>query len=92
MIKAGVTIEALEAGKHVLVEKPMALNGQEGEKMVKVAREKKRILMVGMNYRYFPEIQVLKRFIEQGELGDIYQTSIFPQPFWDKGGSDDQSP
>ena len=67
-----VTIEALEAGKHVLVEKPMALNSQEAEKMVKVAREKKRILMVGMNYRYLPEIQILKKFIEQGELGDIY--------------------
>jgi len=67
-----VTIEALEAGKHVLVEKPMALNSQEAEKMVKVAREKKRILMVGMNYRYIPEIHILKKFIEQGELGDIY--------------------
>ena len=67
-----VTIEALEAGKHVLVEKPMALNSQEAEKMVKVARERKRILMVGMNYRYLPEIQILKKFIEQGELGDIY--------------------
>ena len=67
-----VTIEALEAGKHVLVEKPMALNSQEAEKMVKVARERKRILMVGMNYRYLPEIQILKKFVEQGELGDIY--------------------
>ena len=67
-----VAIEALEAGKHVLVEKPMALNSEEAEKMVEVAREKKRVLMVGMNYRYFPEMQVLKRFIEQGELGDIY--------------------
>lgn len=50
----------------------MALNSEEAEKMVKVARKKKRVLMVGMNYRYIPEIQVLKRFIEQGELGDIY--------------------
>lgn len=67
-----VAIEALEAGKHVLVEKPMALNSQEAEKMVKVAREKKRVLMVGMDYRYIPEIEVLKKFIEDGELGDIY--------------------
>jgi len=67
-----VTIETLEAGKDVLVEKPMALNSEEAEKMVKVARKKKRILMVGMNYRYLPEMEVLKRFIEQGELGDIY--------------------
>ncbi len=67
-----VVIGALEAGKDVLVEKPMALNSQEAEKMVKVAREKKKVLMVGMNYRYIPEMQVLKKFIEQGELGNIY--------------------
>ena len=54
-----VTIETLEAGKDVLVEKPMALNSKEAEKMVKVAREKKRVLMVGMNYRYFPEEDML---------------------------------
>ncbi len=67
-----VTIEALEAGKDVLVEKPMALNNEEAEKMVIVARKKKRTLMVGMNYRYFPQMQVLKKFIENGELGEIY--------------------
>lgn len=71
-LHCSVTIEALKAGKHVLVEKPMALNSQEAERMVNVAREKGRVLMVGMNFRYFSEILVLKRFIEQGEFGDIY--------------------
>lgn len=67
-----VTLDALEAGKHVLVEKPMAMNGLEAEKMVKKAREKKKVLAVAMNYRFSPEKVFLKKMIEKGELGEIY--------------------
>lgn len=71
-LHSAAAIEALESGKHVLVEKPMALNSREAEKMVKAAKENKKILMVGMNYHYFSEFQFLKQLAERGEFGDIY--------------------
>jgi len=67
-----VVIDALERNKHVLVEKPMALNAREAEKMVRKAREKKKCLVVRMNYRFLPEMTFLKRLIEQGYFGRIY--------------------
>lgn len=67
-----VAIEALEKGKHVLVEKPMALNSKEAESMVKKAKEKKKILAVSMNHRYTSERQFLKKMVKKGELGEIY--------------------
>ena len=67
-----VTLEALTNGKHVLVEKPMAMNSAEAEKMVKKAKEKKKTLAVAMNYRFVPERVFLKEMIKKGELGEIY--------------------
>lgn len=67
-----VTLDALEKKKHVLVEKPIAMNSLEAEKMIKKAEEKKRILAVSMNHRYTPERQFLKKMIKEGELGKIY--------------------
>ncbi len=66
------TVEALKAGKHVLVEKPMAMNGKEALAMVRAARRNGRKLMVGLNYRWRADIQALKRFVDARELGDIY--------------------
>ncbi len=67
-----VTLEALKAEKHVLIEKPMAMNSPEAEEMIKRAKEKKKILAVSMNHRYTPERQFLKKMIRAGELGEIY--------------------
>jgi len=66
------TIDALEAGKHVLVEKPMAMDASEAEKMVGKAREKNKTLAVAMNYRFVPERAFLKGVLNRGELGEIY--------------------
>ena len=66
------TIEALEKEKHVLIEKPMAMNSSEAEKMVGKAEEKNKILGVAMNYRFVPERAFLKKIVEKGELGEIY--------------------
>ena len=65
-------VAALSAGKDVLCEKPMATSAKEAEKMVKAAQEAGRILMIGLNNRFRSEVQVLKRLIKEGELGDIY--------------------
>lgn len=66
------TLMALEAGLHVLCEKPIAMNLQEGQEMVEAARKRDLVLQIGLHMRFTPEAQTLKRFVEAGELGDIY--------------------
>lgn len=68
----GQAIAALEAGKHVLIEKPLALRAEDAEKVIKVAETTDRTLMVAMNNRYRPDIQALKPFATNGELGTIF--------------------
>jgi UDP-2-acetamido-3-amino-2,3-dideoxy-glucuronate N-acetyltransferase len=62
---------ALEAGKDVLVEKPLAVDVKHGEDLVKLAEAKGRILMVGHILRYHPAILKLKQLIKDGVLGKI---------------------
>jgi UDP-2-acetamido-3-amino-2,3-dideoxy-glucuronate N-acetyltransferase len=63
--------EALLAGKDVFVEKPLALTIKEGEELVKLAEEKRKILMVGHLLEYHPAITKLKELVDKGELGRI---------------------
>ena len=63
---------ALQAGKHVLIEKPMTLNVRDAEELVALAAKLKRTLMVDHTYVYSPAIKKIKSFIDSGELGDIY--------------------
>ncbi len=62
---------ALEAGKDVLVEKPLAIDVKHGEDLVKLAEAKHRILMVGHILRYHPAILKLQKLIQDGALGKI---------------------
>jgi UDP-2-acetamido-3-amino-2,3-dideoxy-glucuronate N-acetyltransferase len=66
-----LTKKYLEAGKDVLVEKPLALTVTEGEELVDIARKNGRILMVGHILQYHPAVNKLKEIIDDGELGDI---------------------
>ena len=66
------SIAALQAGKDVLVEKPIARTAKEAQEIVNVANEYKCKLMVGMNSRFRPDTMILKSFIENGELGKIF--------------------
>ena len=66
-----VAKEALLAGKDVFVEKPLALKVREGRELVRLAEEKKRILMVGHLLEYHPGILKLKEMVSSGELGKI---------------------
>jgi len=63
--------EALLAGKHVLVEKPIALTEEEGQELVELADENQLILMVGHILHYHPAVRKLKELIDTGELGKI---------------------
>ena len=62
---------ALEAGKDVLVEKPLAIEVKHGEELVKIARNNNRILMVGHILRYHPAVLKLQKLIQDGHLGKI---------------------
>ena len=64
--------KALLAGKDVFVEKPLALRVPQAEELVELARDRKRILMVGHILEYHPAIRKLKDLVDAGELGDIH--------------------
>jgi predicted dehydrogenase len=64
--------EALEAGKHVLVEKPLTAGSDEALELCKLAQSKGLILMVGHTFEYNPAVEKLRELVHSGELGDIY--------------------
>ncbi|HET6385478.1 MAG TPA: Gfo/Idh/MocA family oxidoreductase [Armatimonadota bacterium] len=66
------SIDALRAGVHVMVEKPLAYSANEGLDMIKAARETGKMLTVGIQSRYGPDLQLARRVVESGQLGDIY--------------------
>jgi predicted dehydrogenase len=67
-----LTIAALEAGCHVLCEKPMAMNAAEAEDMLAAARKHDRRLMINFSFRFRPQSYAMKKLVEAGELGNIY--------------------
>jgi predicted dehydrogenase len=69
---AGMAIQALEAGKHVFVEKPLALSSADAKAMVDTAEQVDRILMVGHLLEYHPAVNYIKSMIDSGELGEVY--------------------
>jgi predicted dehydrogenase len=71
-LHATMTLQALEAGKHVFVEKPLALTSQDAHQMVEAADLAGRILMVGHLLEYHPAVTHIKDMIDNGELGDVY--------------------
>lgn len=67
-----ITVDSLHAGKHVMCEKPMAINTKEAEQMVNAAKETGKLLTIGYQNRYRPDSLFLKRACENGELGEVY--------------------
>ncbi len=67
-----ITVDALKAGKHVLVEKPMALNAREGQEMLDAAEKNNLKLMLHFNNRYRGDVQMVKRYVDAGDFGDVY--------------------
>ena len=63
------TVAALRAGKDVMVEKPMAMNAREAQAMVEAARKAERKLVIGFQYRFSPQAQALKRYVDDGQIG-----------------------
>jgi predicted dehydrogenase len=69
---AQFAIEAIKAGKHVLVEKPMSRTYAEAQELESVVDAHDRVLQVGFVRRHSANCRVLKSFIDEGELGEIY--------------------
>ena len=67
-----ITVAALEAGKHVLCEKPMAATPADAQKMLEARDRTGKMLTIGYQYRHFPENQVAKKVVDDGWLGDVY--------------------
>lgn len=63
---------ALLAGKHVFVEKPLAMTVGEVDELTTLAQQMGRVLMVGHTFLYNPAVRYIKRLLDQGDLGDIY--------------------
>ncbi|WP_175638682.1 Gfo/Idh/MocA family protein [Metabacillus schmidteae] len=71
-LHAPVSIAALNAGKHVLCEKPMATSRKEAEEMIETAKRNNKTLMIAHNQRFVSSHQKVKQLIESGEIGKIY--------------------
>jgi len=67
-----VSIAAIEAGKHVLCEKPLAMNSEEAKEMWDVARKSSVKSMVAFNYRFVPAVGLAREIVRSGRLGKIY--------------------
>jgi UDP-2-acetamido-3-amino-2,3-dideoxy-glucuronate N-acetyltransferase len=63
--------DSLLAGKHVFVEKPLAMNTAEGEELVRLAHESGKILFVGHVLQYHPAIKMIKSLLKEGKLGKL---------------------
>lgn len=66
-----IAVAAIRAGKHVIVEKPMAPTLEACRRMIAAARDAGRVLTVGFNHRYFPAIKELRASIASGRLGEL---------------------
>ncbi|UCH84979.1 MAG: Gfo/Idh/MocA family oxidoreductase [Candidatus Latescibacterota bacterium] len=75
-LHAPMAIAALRSGRHVLCEKPLARNAIEGKKMVDMAKESGKMLMVAMNNRFRKDVHMLRTFVKRGELGDVQMVKV----------------
>ena len=66
-----VSMDALNAGKAVLCEKPLSVSAKEAANMLKLAEKKKLVHAVNHNLRYYPLVQHIRQYIAAGELGDV---------------------
>jgi len=67
-----IAVECLKNGKHLLIEKPIAINYEEAKTIDDTAKKYKRHVMVGMNFRFRPDSMLLKSLVNSGELGDLF--------------------
>ncbi len=84
-VHKSMTVEAAAAGKHVLVEKPMATTLADADEMVAACSRAGVGLTVNYSFRYLPKIQKARRLVEEGVLGDLAGVQIVSHQFKDPG-------
>lgn len=67
-----ITVDSLNAGKHVICEKPMAATAEDAKKMIEARDRSGKLLTIGYQYRHFEQNKIAKKVVEDGWLGDIY--------------------
>ncbi len=75
-VHAQISIDALRAGKHVLCEKPTARTLSEAEEMRRVAEETGKTLNIGVVNRFNDSVNMIKKYIDSGKLGDVYHVYV----------------
>ena len=73
---AECAIKAMKAGKHVLCEKPMALNAEQAEEMERVSKKTGKLLMIAFVRRFGDDCKLLKEYNETGFFGDLYYIKV----------------
>jgi predicted dehydrogenase len=76
-LHAQVAIDALNARKHVLIEKPMATNAKDAAKIVAAAQKARRTVMVAKNLRFDRHAQSARAAVQRGDLGEVYHARAF---------------
>lgn len=89
-LHAEMTIAALKAGKHVIVEKPMAMNAADADRMISTAKETNRKLCIVLQNRYNPPMQDFYHAVRSGKIGRILLGSVTvrwyrPQEYYNDG-------
>lgn len=74
---APIALQCLKAGKHVILDKPFAMNLTEATEVVAAAKASGKVFMVGMNQRFREESQKIRSLVEAGTLGEIYHGKAF---------------
>ncbi len=77
-----VAKEAIAAGKHVVCEKPLAMNVEEGKELVKLASKCDKVCAMHLNCRAYPMVQQVRAMIENGDLGEIFAVNGSYQQDW----------
>jgi predicted dehydrogenase len=75
-LHAPVTIEALQAGKHVLCEKPIAVSCAQAEQMIAAAKQSGKLLSVNQHMRFDPTSMAMREAVAAGRLGHVYLTDV----------------
>ena len=81
-LHAAHSIAAIEAGSHVLCEKPLCISARDGEQMMRTAETNNKKLFVVKSTRYNPALAALKKWIEEGKLGTLYSFQL--NCFWNR--------